>query len=156
MAAQTLQQKIKSKIRIAKSGCWFWTGYVAKNGYGSTSVIPSEGGRYKTEMAHRASYLAFVGPIPKGLQIDHLCKIRKCVNPDHLEAVTPKENVLRSNANFRAQLARTHCPANHEYTADNLYTAKTKSGGVSRSCKTCAKSRTRVRYSLKKLALGGA
>ena len=82
--------------KVAKSdGCWMWTGAVATSGYGRIG----EGAR--TLQAHRVAYQLLVGPIPEGLHIDHLCRVRLCVRPDHLEPVTQAEN------NIRARLALT-------------------------------------------------
>lgn len=73
------------------SGCWLWTASGGSGGYGSFSI-----GRARANlMAHRVSYEMFRGPIPEGLHIDHLCRVRCCVNPAHLEPVTPRENVNR-------------------------------------------------------------
>ena len=73
-----------------ENGCWLWTGGIQPKGYGTFRF------RGKHYLAHRAAYEMFVGPIPDGLEIDHTCCVRHCVNPDHLEPVTPSENVLRS------------------------------------------------------------
>lgn len=95
---------------------WLWTAYRTHfgTGYGQMHHRPS---MPKAEMAHRVSYEMFVGPIPKGMQIDHLCRIKNCVNPDHLEPVTAQENVRRHHAVVR----RTHCRNGHEYTEASTY-----------------------------------
>lgn len=72
------------------TGCWLWTGYLTHDGYG---VSASRRWGY---LAHRANYRRHVGPIPAGFDVDHLCRVRRCVNPDHLEAVTHEENVRRA------------------------------------------------------------
>ena len=99
--------------------CWLWTGRKNSRGYGQT------GG--PEQMAHRTAYVLVVGPIPDGLELDHLCRVRACVKPSHLEPVTHAENCRR------AALARTHCRQGHPYTKDN--TIWIKGGG--RDCKTC-------------------
>lgn len=111
--------------------CWIWTG-ASSRGYGHFWL---DG---KLVKAHRASYEEFVGPIPKGLEVDHLCRVTKCIRPTHLEPVTPQENVNRSNIGaFFA--AKTHCPQNHEYAGDNL---KFNSNG-SRRCRECSRESSR-------------
>jgi len=105
------------------SGCWFWTGYIRPNGYGQYSTA---GQSFKV---HRLAYESLVGPIPSGKQIDHLCRVRHCANPSHMEAVTQKENILRGNG-FAARNARkSHCPFGH--LLDGI-----KPSGY-RYCKTC-------------------
>jgi hypothetical protein len=115
--------------RIDESGeCWLWTGAKTKGGYANFTVYPR-----RTCYAHRASYEHFVGPIPEGLFIDHLCRVRHCVNPAHLEAVTMRENLLRSPVTMTSRnAARTHCNHGHEFTPENTYW---KSGW--RSCRRC-------------------
>ena len=94
------------------SGCWIWLGSIAKNGYGKIGA----------KLAHRVSFIKKHGGIPEGLQIDHLCRTRCCVNPDHLEAVTQKENILRSNSWSAKNAKKTHCDNGHEYTESNTIT----------------------------------
>lgn len=84
-------------------GCWYWSGAKHHKGYGNL----------RGRMAHRISYEQFIGPIPKGLQLDHLCEAKNCVNPFHLEPVTNQENKLRWADNL------THCPQGHPYDSNN-------------------------------------
>lgn len=119
--------------------CWEWTGYIKPNGYGQ--FHPAHG---QTAYAHRWSFQSFVGEIPHGLQIDHLCRNRKCVNPDHLEPVTNVENMRRAPVNggglFHA--AKTHCIRGHEFAPDNTYSHNGK-----RHCRACKKEYLRARTS---------
>lgn len=85
------------------------------------------------KMAHRAVYEALVGPIPEGLELDHLCKNRLCVNPDHLEPVTHQENVKRGRAGYHRKPLQTHCKRNHPFDEENTYV--TSSG--KRQCRAC-------------------
>lgn len=112
-----------------ETGCWSWLGYLNHNGYGRLNV----GG--KQLRAHRASYETFVGPIPDGLVIDHLCRNRACVNPEHLEPVTMQVNTERGigGAIGRFQADKTECANGHEFSEANTY--QRKSGG--RDCRTC-------------------
>ena len=95
--------------------CKLWTGSVTKGGYG---LVWSAG---KTRLAHRVAYEAAHGPIPAGLEIDHLCRTPGCVNPDHMEPVKHKENIRRSVHPTRGahQRNKTHCPQGHEYSVEN-------------------------------------
>lgn len=92
--------------------CWLWTGSNSGKGYGWFK----DG---KGTLAHRYSYEHFVGPIPEGLTIDHLCRVRRCVNPDHLEAVTLRENLMRGISPAAQCYRRTSCKYGHEYNETN-------------------------------------
>lgn len=108
------------------SGCWLWIGALRPTGYG----VFNEGG--KRYPAHRWGYESLVGQIPKGLQIDHLCRVRSCVNPDHLEPVTQRENILRGNGIAAINARKTHCKRGHPLTAGNVYLSAKR-----RQCRQC-------------------
>lgn len=119
------------------TGCWLWMGSRKGPGYGTFCF------ENVTRLAHRVSYELFVGPIPEGLQVDHLCNTPPCVRPDHLEVCSGRQNVLRSPAAPSAINARkTHCNNGHEFTPENTYV--TKNG--SRQCKRCTADRMKRAY----------
>ena len=101
------------KTDINGKGCWLWTGFVHRSGYGL-----SWNGKEKC-LAHRLSYEHFVGPIPAALQLDHLCRVRRCVNPQHLEPVTQRENLLSGRGLAAKNARKTHCVNGHEFTKKN-------------------------------------
>lgn len=122
-------------VRRQLDGCWTWTGALRK-GYGAFKIgSRTDGSRRDTE-AHLFIWRHFYGQIPEGLQIDHLCRNPKCVNPAHMETVTPRENTLRGNTITAAHAAKTHCRRGHEFTEENTYFYK---GG--RICRTCQRER---------------
>lgn len=116
----TLAERFEAKyIPIPHCGCWAWTGFVKPNGYGQIGLGKRGMG---IAHAHRVAYELYVGPIPTGMTLDHLCRVRCCVNPDHLEPVTNAENIRRGDsgkATGRQQRAKTHCLRGHEYTPEN-------------------------------------
>jgi HNH endonuclease len=120
--------------KVQKSdGCWLWTASGNGHGYGQFRHNGT------TRAAHRVAYELMIGPIPSGLHIDHLCRVRLCVNPAHLEAVTQRENNCRADAG-KYWAAKTHCPRGHEYSPGN--TAVLRSG--SRICKVCRRARSQA------------
>jgi hypothetical protein len=119
----------KVEVPIAAGGCWEWRGSIDENGYGR-AWLPGVG---KMSRAHRASWILHRGPIPAGLCIDHLCRNRSCVNPDHLEVVTLGENNRRGAGFSGRNAAKTHCKRGHEFTLEN--TRVDKLGR--RRCRVC-------------------
>ena|SRR3990167_3261492 len=130
-----------SKVEKTDS-CWNWKGSRIQ-GYGYFRL-----GKWRR--AHRISYEWSKGKIPNGLQIDHLCRNRSCVNPNHMELVTLQENVKRGDSGLWQKL-KTHCPQGHEYNKENIGSWGLKRN--KRSCKICHKLRERNRKALKKRCL---
>ena len=116
--------RVRGRI-TAVNGCWNWTAAKTKAGYG---LVGFRGGLL---YVHRIAYEEFVGPIPDGLTIDHLCRNRACCNPVHLEVVTLSENARRGEKHNRN---KTHCHKGHAFTPENTYSANR---GASRGCRTC-------------------
>jgi hypothetical protein len=124
------------------SGCWIWIGPASNRGYAQMTVQDADESKPRTVSAHRVSYETFIGPIPEGLVIDHLCRNRMCVNPEHLEPVTQRENTMRSPVAVGAlNAAKTHCAQGHEYTEANtyVYVMKSPRSCTTRICRTCRK-----------------
>lgn len=113
-------------VQKSEDGCWLWTGNTNNGGYGIFWYND------RTGLAHRWSYEHHKGPLG-ALYVDHLCRTRLCVNPDHLEKVTARENLMRGETKAAANAAKTHCPRGHPY--DDVNTYRDKMGR--RSCKTC-------------------
>lgn len=128
------------------SGCWLWIGPLHTNLYGRIIV---QGERI---YAHQLSYRLFRGPVPDGLELDHLCRTPCCVNPDHLEPVTHKENCLRGRSMCARNAVKTHCPAGHPY--DERNTRFPIGGG--RKCRKCHATRQNARYHRNRVLLEAA
>lgn len=130
--------------KVAKTPtCWLWTGARYSGGYG---LLRAADGR--NTPAHRVAYELLIGPIPDGLEIDHVrdrgCRHRNCVNPAHLEAVTHRENVCRGATFAAANIRKTHCVHGHPLSGANLY-IPARGGRECRACRAAAARRFRAR-----------
>jgi hypothetical protein len=140
---KTLRERLLVKAIVNwETGCWEWSASRDSSGYGSIKVNGSWRG------AHRIAYELIEGPIPAGLQLDHLCRVRHCVNPAHLEPVTPRENTMRSPIAFCALNAqKTFCKHGHEFTPGNTYI----NAEGRRTCRACQRAAV-ARYQLRRKA----
>jgi hypothetical protein len=137
VSKRDLWTRFWAKIVILEGrGCFLWQGYRTPDGYGIL--------RFNGRMvgAHRAAWMMMRGQIPEGLTIDHLCRVPACVNPDHMEVVSNRTNILRGNATSAINARKTHCLKGHPLAHPNLYI---DSRGH-RTCKRCAKHRAAESY----------
>ena len=131
-AAMSIETMFARTSPEPNSGCWLWTGGMNQIGYGRVHV---NGGR---KTAHRVAYELVCGKVPDGLDLDHLCRVRCCINPDHLEPVTRQVNAARGIAgevSKKRSALITHCPRGHSYSGDNVYYFP--GGGARRGCRAC-------------------
>jgi len=131
------EERFHLKTIPGPSGCIDWTGSVNSSGYGTFYAGPGD-----SIVAHRWAYTHSKGPIPIGMYLDHLCRNRRCVNPDHLEPVSQRENLLRGDTVIARSVGASHCPSGHPYSGEHLYI--TPSTGH-RRCRTCRRNRDRQR-----------
>lgn len=124
-----LVEKLMLRTEVTDDGCWLYLGHRLKSGYGILNRYHRELGRSKSSLAHRYVYEAATGPIPTGAEIDHLCRNKPCWRPDHLQAVTKSQNLLRGEHPGRE---KTHCKYGHPLFGDNL-----RYNAGKRVCRTC-------------------
>ena len=129
-----------SKVEQGPDGCWLWTATTATGGYGNFGIKRLK----KTVYAHRYAYEEIKGQIPDGLQIDHLCRVRSCVNPDHMEAVTRTENLSRGFGPAAVNARKVVCVRGHPYNETNTRYWRNK-----RLCRICDKILHREAYEMK-------
>lgn len=128
MTKKTLEERFWEKVIVkGEDDCWEWIGAKRRKGYGAINID----GKYPS--SHRVSYEMQYGKIPENQVIDHLCRNPACVNPNHLEAVSQKENLARGIGISAINAAKTHCPKGHEYTPENTNISKKNQ----RSCRIC-------------------
>jgi hypothetical protein len=141
-----LPARFWSKARDTGS-CWLWEAGKFPDGYGAFYIT----GDRRPYGAHRVAYEALAGRIPDGLVLDHLCRVRNCVNPAHLEPKTNRENLIAPGSeSVAARIHWTHCPRGHEFAPGNLVRAYVRKG--LRKCRACQSANSRRTY-LRKLGL---
>lgn len=142
VSEEFLERFLSSFATDPMSGCWLWLKSVTLSGYGQVSIYR------RSAVAHRVSYELFVGRIPFGLTLDHLCRTRCCINPKHLDPVSRGENVRRGDAGLARGLqlrSKTICPRGHEYSGANLRIRTRVNGEVYRACRACIREQSRAR-----------
>lgn len=133
-----LPDRFWTKVQPDPSGCWLWTAQINALGYGIFRW-PRPGKSYNAR-AHRLAYEKLIAEVADDLVCDHLCRVRHCVNPAHIEPVTTRTNVLRGVGPSAQAAQATHCPQGHEYTPENTMIRR-KRYGVKRECHQCNRDR---------------
>ncbi len=127
---------VKIEKQPGPDGCWLWTARVNDDGYGEFRAFA------KNVKAHFYSFVIYKGPVPQGLEIDHECKRRNCVNPRHLRAIPHAKNVIRGEEHYKRQ--QTHCQRGHEFTAAN--TGYNREKRYCRACSNAAQNARKRKY----------
>lgn len=131
---EKIEKRFWSKVSLPdEGGCMSWLASKNPFGYGQIKV------GFRPVVAHRVSYALRVGTVPEGMEIDHLCRNRVCVAPNHLEAVTHRVNMLRGKTIGAENSRKTHCKHGHEFSYENTYMTPTGA----RQCRTCRNRRHR-------------
>lgn len=135
MQIRPLEERFWEKVALS-DGCWEWTAARGRKGYGVIAIT-----RTRKRYAHRIAYEMVYGPIPARMQLDHLCSNPPCIRPDHLEPVTPRENIMRGCSPTAINARKTQCPRGHEYAPPELWIDKEGK----RHCLACYRVRRRER-----------
>jgi len=150
LTVQRAAPEIRFWAKVDKSspdGCWLWTGSRPGRGYGHFGV---DG---RIVRAHRWAYEAIIGPIPSGMEIDHLCRVRHCVNPEHLQPVAHSVNYLRGMHPSAITFREDVCRKGHPLTPDNVYCPPRQPH--TRECRICKRAAARAGYLRRKVRQGG-
>ena len=131
-----LGPKFAERFVVSDDGCWLWVAGKDNNGYGQFWVKP------RTRRAHQLAYEAVHGPVPNGLELDHICRKPACINPDHLRAVTHYENVMCGFGVGARAARQERCKHGHDLTPENLV----KTSGTRRMCLLCHRRRALAYY----------
>ena len=140
----TTVEIIAKRFVTDDNGCWNWIGAIDPCGYGRFYI------HKRSRLAHRLMWELVGKTLDPLMQLDHLCRNKACVNPKHLEQVTARINIMRSECNSAKNARKTHCGKGHPLSGSNLYIYKTKAG-VGRACQTCCKVAWKAYYLRKKL-----
>lgn len=137
-----LPERFWAKVKVSDRGCWEWTAQIGDKGYARFQL---DGRPYR---AHRLAYETLTAPVPGELVLDHLCRVRHCVNPAHLEPVTNRENLRRGE---HRESRKTHCAQGHPFEGENLRISK----NGQRMCRTCRRKWGRESMAAKRAAAKG-
>lgn len=131
-AQERIRLRSSTEMKVPELGeCMVYDGQRSPDGYGVVRI------ERKHQMVHKYMWSLENGPVPDGLQLDHLCNNEPCWRQDHLEAVTPRENSLRSNSPASHNSRKTHCKHGHELSGENLKQWTSASGNRRRECRDC-------------------
>lgn len=149
---RTMDNVFWTRVEKIETGCWIWTGRTNPKGYGVHNGKRQKlaNGRLQSRFAHRIAYESVNGPVPVGFETDHLCRNRRCVNPDHLEAVTREENWRRGNCVSSVNSRKTVCKRGHALDEANTYFY---GPNETRHCRACTKIRN-AEYHARDAAMG--
>lgn len=139
-------ERVLSRIAVSDADCWDFVGATAR-GYGRVTVGSVADGTRRQRYAHAVVYEALVGPIPAGHEPDHLCGNTRCVNPEHIEYVTHRENVRRGDSPAGRAARTTHCPQGHAYDEANTHVYR----GM-RRCRACGREHSRRYHRARRVA----